>query len=123
MLLSCFCAASILGSFGFNVARYNQLPEILKVLREFRDEGAVVNINCKMGKNRSGVAVLLWLVCEAKWGTLPETVDHLRKINFMALGNPVLLMAVVKYLEVDPNSVTMLPPSGDGIGKFLYSLG
>ena len=97
---------------------YNQLPDILAVLRGWRESGAVANINCKMGKNRSGVAVLLWLVEEEGW-PMPKAVDHLRKINFMALGNPVLLMAVAKYLKVDPGTLEMLPPSSDGCGSFL----
>jgi len=97
---------------------FDQLPDILRVLRGFRDEGAMVNINCKMGKNRSGVACLLWLVEEAGW-EMSAAVNHLRDINFMALGNPVLLMAVAKYLQIDPSRIEMLPPSSDGCGSFL----
>jgi len=71
-----------------------------------------------MGKNRSGVGCLLWLVSECGY-TMPAAVEYLRSINFMALGNPVLLMAVVKYLEVDPNTIEMLCPDADGVGGFL----
>eukprot|EP00854_Cymbomonas_tetramitiformis_P027697 gene27697-34187_t len=74
-----------------------QLPALLAALRSLRDEGAVVNINCKMGKNRSGVAVLLWLCCEEGWD-VNEAVEHLRRISMLALGNPVLLKAAIGFL-------------------------
>ena len=76
-------------------ARTKPFPELLQELRRMQAEGAVVNINCKMGKNRSGVAVMLWLCCEKGWA-VDAAIEHLRNINAMALGNPVLLQACVQ---------------------------
>lgn len=97
-----------------------QMPEVLMVLRQWQQEGAVVNVNCKMGKNRSGVALLLWLVGEEGW-QLSEAVEHLREINFMALGNPVLLTAAAKHMGAGLEGVPMLP-GGEGEGSGWISI-
>jgi len=88
-----------------------QLKEALDILRSLRDEGAVVNINCQMGKNRSGAAVLLWLCCECGW-QLEDAVQHLRSINTLACGNPHLLAVVAQIL--DSKVDIPLNPAGDG---------
>lgn len=91
-----------------------QFPELLQELRRMQAEGAVVNINCKMGKNRSGVAVMLWLCCEKGWA-VDAAIEHLRNINAMALGNPVLLQACVEFLGFK-GEVPLLCGDGDGGG-------
>eukprot|EP00658_Telonema_sp_P-2_P004256 TRINITY_DN11598_c0_g1_i1.p1 TRINITY_DN11598_c0_g1~~TRINITY_DN11598_c0_g1_i1.p1 ORF type:complete len:234 (-),score=59.87 TRINITY_DN11598_c0_g1_i1:238-939(-) len=93
------------------------LPLILPALRALRDKGAVVNINCKMGKNRSGVAVLLWLVVEEGW-ELDAAIQHLREISYLALGNPCLLRCVAAHLgmEIKTDVLCPDPTREDGLG-------
>eukprot|EP00931_Biecheleriopsis_adriatica_P101241 TRINITY_DN76422_c0_g1_i1.p1 TRINITY_DN76422_c0_g1~~TRINITY_DN76422_c0_g1_i1.p1 ORF type:complete len:328 (+),score=88.06 TRINITY_DN76422_c0_g1_i1:34-1017(+) len=89
----------------------SQLAEVLRILREWRDVGAKVNINCQMGKNRSAAAVLVWMCSECGW-QLEEAVQHLRGITALACGNPYLLDAVAELLQVENN--VPLNPAGDG---------
>lgn len=91
----------------------NQFRKILEILRAWRDEGVIANINCQMGKNRSGAAVLLWLCEECGW-TLDAAVPHLRSITALACANPHLLAALSKVLKT--NEVIPLNPAADGGG-------
>ena len=88
-----------------------QLREIVGAMRGWRAEGGVVNVNCQMGKNRSGAAVAAWLCSECGW-ELPEAVEHLRGLTALALCNPHLVRAVADFLMVD--ATVPLHPSGDG---------
>lgn len=90
-----------------------QFKEILKILCGWRDEGAVVNINCQMGKNRSGCVICLWLVKECGWN-LKDAVDDLRAKNALACANPHLLVALGEVLGVDGRMA--LNPAKDGGG-------
>lgn len=62
-----------------------QLKECMVLLRGWQAVGAEsgsavnVNINCQMGKNRSGAVVAAWLCIEHGWGLL-SAVDHLRQV-------------------------------------------
>merc|ERR1719375_2085590 len=85
---------------GLSDAWPAQLAQVLELLRGLRDQGAVVNINCNMGKNRSGAAVVLWLCRECGW-SFEEAVEHLRKINSLACGNPHLLATVGQLLGTE----------------------
>jgi len=90
-----------------------QLGEILEVLRGWRREGAVVNVSCQMGKNRSGAAVLVWLCSECGWEVGPAT-ERLREITALACGNPHLMRAVAEFLGADAE--VPLNPAGDSGG-------
>mmetsp|Transcript_7400 Transcript_7400/g.16724 ORF Transcript_7400/g.16724 Transcript_7400/m.16724 type:complete len:355 (+) Transcript_7400:209-1273(+) len=90
-----------------------QLSEILSILRTWREEGQIVNVNCQMGKNRSGTTCLIWLCAECGW-EVNAAVDHLRKITALALGNPHLVRAAVDFLKVEAE--VPLNPAGDGGG-------
>lgn len=70
-----------------------QLQHALEVLRGWREQGAVVNVNCQMGKNRSGAGLLIWLCCECGW-SLKDGVEKLRAMNPMACANPHLIVAL-----------------------------
>lgn len=87
-----------------------QLGQALEILRRLRDAGASVNVSCQMGKNRSAAAVLVWMCSEAGW-KLEEAVEHLRGITALACGNPYLIEAVAKFLNVDAD--VPLNPAGD----------
>lgn len=76
-----------------------QLRQSLEQLRAWRTEGAVVNINCKMGKNRSGATLLVYLCSDCGWD-LEKGVQYLRKLNPLACANPHLLMALGDALGV-----------------------
>lgn len=88
-----------------------QLTEIMQILRRWRDEGAVVNISCQMGKNRSGAALAVWMCSECGW-ELEEAVVRLRGITALACGNPHLNDAVAAFLRVEGS--VPLNPAGDG---------
>lgn len=90
-----------------------QFAEAMAVLRRLRDAGAVVNVNCQMGKNRSGCTCLLWMCLERGW-EIGEAAERLRNITALALGNPHLLKAVMDFMQVDGN--VPLNPAGDGGG-------
>mmetsp|Transcript_129824 Transcript_129824/g.277110 ORF Transcript_129824/g.277110 Transcript_129824/m.277110 type:complete len:387 (+) Transcript_129824:37-1197(+) len=90
-----------------------QLQEIIEILRSLRCKGSVVNINCNMGKNRSGAAILLWLCLECGW-SYATAVNHLRSLVPLACGNPHLVAAVAQLLKVD--EVVPLNPGADGGG-------
>ena len=89
-----------------------QMPMILTALRQMRDEGAVVNVNCRMGKNRSGVAILLWMCCEEGWA-LVAAVNHLRRMNYLALANPVLLAAAADFIGFEGQLPMLCPEETD----------
>lgn len=95
-----------------------QLMEILATLRGWRDEGAIVNINCQMGKNRSGAAVLVWLCSEEGW-KLDEAVEFLRDMNPLACANPHLVTALAEFLKV--KAEVQLVPAADGGGWICIS--
>eukprot|EP00929_Paragymnodinium_shiwhaense_P041966 TRINITY_DN21796_c0_g1_i1.p1 TRINITY_DN21796_c0_g1~~TRINITY_DN21796_c0_g1_i1.p1 ORF type:complete len:414 (+),score=104.64 TRINITY_DN21796_c0_g1_i1:80-1243(+) len=95
-----------------------QLKEVLEQLLEWSKEGAVVNINCQMGKNRSGAAVLMWLCTQCGW-QYANAVLHLRKMNSLACGNPHLLLALGDALGVDGRME--LNPAHDGGGWICIS--
>merc|ERR1719203_1369543 len=90
-----------------------QLHEAMSQLRAWREEGAVVNVSCQMGKNRSGAVCLAWLCSECGW-KLDEAASHLRRITALACANPHIVKAVADLLGVS----TMVPlnPAGDGGG-------
>lgn len=92
----------------------SQLAEALEILRGWRSEGVVANVNCQMGKNRSGAVILMWLCCECGW-ELEEAVTHLRTITPLACGNPHLLAAMTQVLGV-PDVKVPLNPAADGGG-------
>lgn len=94
----------------------NQLHQVLHIMRGLRDEGAVVNINCQMGKNRSGAAVLIWLCAECGW-SLEDAVKHLRNITALACGNPHLIKSVSDTLGV--STYVPLNPAADGEGGWV----
>eukprot|EP00928_Gymnodinium_smaydae_P062884 TRINITY_DN46624_c1_g1_i1.p1 TRINITY_DN46624_c1_g1~~TRINITY_DN46624_c1_g1_i1.p1 ORF type:complete len:412 (+),score=96.23 TRINITY_DN46624_c1_g1_i1:61-1236(+) len=96
----------------------NQLRHILSILRGWRETGAVVNINCQMGKNRSGAAVLVWMCSECGWN-LTDAVEHMRRINLLACANPHLLIALGDVLSVDGRQD--LNPAHDGGGWVFIS--
>eukprot|EP00435_Cladocopium_sp_Y103_P046385 s1340_g13.t1 len=77
-----------------------QLGEALELLRSLRPAGAKVNVSCQMGKNRSAAAILVWMCSEAGW-TLENAVEHLRSITALACGNPYLIDAVARFLQVE----------------------
>merc|ERR1719282_865364 len=95
-----------------------QLGEACQILRNWRQTGAVVNVSCQMGKNRSGAICLAWLCKECGWG-MEQAVEHLRNVTFLACANPHLLKAVSLFLEVD--AVVPLNPAGDGGGWICIS--
>lgn len=95
-----------------------QFAEAMAVLRRLRDAGAVVNVNCQMGKNRSGCMCLVWMCMERGW-EMVEAAERLRSITALALGNPHLLKAVADFLQVD-SSVPM-NAAGDGGSWVLIS--
>merc|ERR1712224_615680 len=95
-----------------------QLREVLEILRTWRAEGAVVNVNCQMGKNRSGVSLLVWLCSDGGW-EFQSGVERLRKINAMSLANPHMLVALGKVLSVDGR--VALNPAHDGGGWICIS--
>jgi len=90
-----------------------QFEEVLRILREWREVGAVVNVSCQMGKNRSGCIVLLWLCAERGW-KVEEGVEKLRGITALACANPHLVKAVGEFLHVE--AAVPLNPAGDGGG-------
>uniref|UniRef100_A0A7S1R880 Tyrosine specific protein phosphatases domain-containing protein n=1 Tax=Alexandrium catenella TaxID=2925 RepID=A0A7S1R880_ALECA len=90
-----------------------QFAEVLRILREWREAGAVVNVSCQMGKNRSGCGVLLWLCAERGW-KVEEAVEKLRGITSLACGNPHLIKAVLDFLQIQAE--VPLNPAGDGGG-------
>jgi hypothetical protein len=90
-----------------------QFEQILQILRSWRDEGITANINCQMGKNRSGAAVLLWLCCECGW-ELDPAIQHLRSITALACGNPHLVAAMSQLLQ--SAATAPLNPAQDGGG-------
>lgn len=98
---------------GISEAWAEQLAEILEKLRGLRNQGAVVNVNCNMGKNRSGAALVLWLCCECGW-SFEEAVQYLRRMNTLACGNPHLLAAVGQLLGTEAR--IPLNPAHDGGG-------
>eukprot|EP00438_Fugacium_kawagutii_P012462 Skav233502 [mRNA] locus=scaffold2687:200066:204367:- [translate_table: standard] len=104
-----------------------QLGEALELLRSLRPNGASVNVSCQMGtwaaarleveprgelcggwqqrrdspcKNRSAAAILVWMCSEGGW-KLEAAVEHLRSITALACGNPYLIDAVAKFLQVE----------------------
>lgn len=89
------------------------LKAVLEVLRAWRVEGAVVNVNCQMGKNRSGAALLVWLCSDGGW-EYQRAVEHLRKINPLACANPHLLVALGKVLGIDGRTNLNPAPEGGG---------
>jgi len=90
-----------------------QLREALRLMRGWREEGAVVNVNCQMGKNRSGAVCLVWLCSECGW-QVEAAVEHLRNITALGLANPHLVKAVTELLGVE--AAIPLNPAGDGGG-------
>jgi len=96
-----------------------QLGQALDILREWKKEGAVVNINCQMGKNRSGAAVAIWMCRERGWG-LMEAVLKLREITALACGNPHIIKALTIFLD-EPAAEVPLNPAGDGGGWICIS--
>ena len=89
-----------------------QLKECMELLRKWREDGAVVNVNCQMGKNRSGAVIVAWLCLERGWDLL-TTVDHLRKVSSLSLGNPHLNIALAHLLDRDDIDIP-LNPADDG---------
>eukprot|EP00927_Polykrikos_kofoidii_P060443 TRINITY_DN55424_c0_g1_i1.p1 TRINITY_DN55424_c0_g1~~TRINITY_DN55424_c0_g1_i1.p1 ORF type:complete len:397 (+),score=68.36 TRINITY_DN55424_c0_g1_i1:63-1253(+) len=90
-----------------------QLTEAWELMCVWRRDGAVVNINCQMGKNRSGATILIWLCKECGW-ELKEAVAHVRSMNPLAVANPHLLMALGDALGTDGKCD--LNPAHDGGG-------
>ncbi|CAK0788118.1 unnamed protein product [Prorocentrum cordatum] len=95
-----------------------QLGQVMEVLRGWSREGAVVNVNCQMGKNRSGAALLIWLCQACGWG-LVRAVEHLRGITSLACGNPHMMKAVCIFLGSSES--VPLNPAGDGGGWICVS--
>lgn len=95
-----------------------QMRRALDLLREWRREGAIVNINCKMGKNRSGAVVLTWLCTECGW-ELDKGVEHLREMNPLACANPHLAEAMRRMLQAE--DIVPLNPAPDGGGWICLS--
>jgi len=95
-----------------------QMEQGLEILRRLRDEGAVVNINCQMGKNRSGCMVLLWLCSECGW-KLHEAAEHIRVVTAIAVANPYMLLVVNRILGV--NEVLPLNEAGEQGGWIMIS--
>jgi len=91
-----------------------QLKEALEIMLRWRERGAVVNVNCQMGKNRSGATLLVYLVTQCGWD-LHEGVEQFRSINALACANPHLLMALGEVLGVD-GRVELNKADGDGGG-------
>jgi len=91
-----------------------QLDEAFELLKSWREEGAVVNVSCQMGKNRSGAVILLWLCRECGW-ELEAAVQHLRSVTALACGNPHLLAALTQILGV-PDVKVPLNPAAEGGG-------
>mmetsp|Transcript_39595 Transcript_39595/g.93307 ORF Transcript_39595/g.93307 Transcript_39595/m.93307 type:complete len:349 (-) Transcript_39595:60-1106(-) len=91
----------------------SQFREILDKFKSLREQGAVVNVSCQMGKNRSGAVVMLWL-CAGRGWQVTEAADFLRSVTHLALGNPHLAKAVTDVLGVE--AVIPLNPAFDGGG-------
>mmetsp|Transcript_123872 Transcript_123872/g.246512 ORF Transcript_123872/g.246512 Transcript_123872/m.246512 type:complete len:340 (-) Transcript_123872:70-1089(-) len=91
----------------------DQLRGALEALRELRKEGAVVNVNCRMGKNRSGAVVAAWLCTECGW-SLDQAVEHLRQMNPLALANPHLAEALRMVLQAENTIPLNRAPDGGG---------
>jgi hypothetical protein len=90
-----------------------QFQEALAVLRRWREEGAIVNVNCAMGKNRSGSIILCWMVSECGW-KMDEAAERLRGITTLALANPHMVRAVGHVVNSD--DIVPLNPAGGGGG-------
>lgn len=90
----------------------DQIGQAVAVLRSLKAEGAVVNVSCKMGKNRSGVVLLAWLVVEEGW-EFESAVIFLRDKVPLACGNPYLLSALTDYLQID-HPIPLCPAPGGG---------
>jgi len=91
-----------------------QFEQVLIILRSWCKLGAIVNISCQMGKNRSGCCCLVWLCAECGW-RLDEGVEMLRDITALACGNPHLVTAVANLVGAYDVDVP-LNPAGDGGG-------
>lgn len=95
-----------------------QLQECIELLRGWRADAAKtgatvnVNVNCQMGKNRSGAVIAAWLCLEHGWKLLP-VVDHLRSVSTLALGNPHLNVSLAHVVGADEETVP-LNPADDG---------
>lgn len=90
-----------------------QLREAVTLLRAWRIQGAIVNVNCQMGKNRSGAVCLAWLCTECGW-KMEAAAEHLRSVTALALGNPHLVRACGIFLGSDAS--VPLNPAHDGGG-------
>jgi len=88
-----------------------QFGEVMEILRAWREEGRIVNINCQMGKNRSGCSCLIWMCTECGW-KVEDAVDYLRKVTALGLANPHLVRAAIEYMQVEVS--VPLNPAGDG---------
>jgi len=91
----------------------SQFRDILEKLEALQEQGAVVNVSCQMGKNRSGAVVMLWL-CAGRGWQVGEAADYLRGVTHLALGNPHLAKAVTDVLGVE--AAVPLNPAFDGGG-------
>lgn len=89
-----------------------QLRESVEQLRAWRAAGAVVNVNCQAGKNRSGAVVAAWLCLECGWELLP-CVEHCRQLSNLALGNPHLNVALAELVGGGDVDIP-LNPADDG---------
>jgi hypothetical protein len=95
-----------------------QLFEALEILRGWRDQGAVANVNCQMGKNRSGAVVVMWL-CKECGKSVAEAIEYVRSITPLACGNPNLVEALTDALSEDV--VVPLNPGRDDGGWICIS--
>ena len=95
-----------------------QLHEGVAQMRSWRDAAAAtgvaasVNVNCQMGKNRSGAVVATWLCLEHGWELL-VAVEHLRTLSSLALGNPHLNVSLAEVVGT-PGVDVPLNPANDG---------
>ena len=95
-----------------------QLHEAIAQMRSWRDAAAAagvaasVNVNCQMGKNRSGTVVAAWLCLEHGWELL-AAVEHLRTLSSLALGNPHLNVTLAEVVGT-PGVDVPLNPANDG---------
>uniref|UniRef100_A0A7S1AEV3 Tyrosine specific protein phosphatases domain-containing protein n=1 Tax=Noctiluca scintillans TaxID=2966 RepID=A0A7S1AEV3_NOCSC len=95
-----------------------QLLGALDILRGWRDQGAVANVNCQMGKNRSGAVVVMWL-CKECGRSLEEAIEYVRSITPLACANPNLVEALADALNEDV--VVPLNPGRDDGGWICIS--
>ncbi|KAL1525707.1 hypothetical protein AB1Y20_020553 [Prymnesium parvum] len=96
-----------------------QLRECMELLRGWKASAAAsgttinVNVNCQMGKNRSGAVIAAWLCLEHGWELIPA-VEHLRQVSTLALGNPHLNVALAHVVGKDDVDIPLNPADEGG---------